>query len=189
MSGKPRVAPITARSAVPAEHHDIVDAVVKVYGEIRGPWGMLLHSPKLAAKVLPIVPFLREESIVEGRLRSIAILAAVREYDAEYVWSAQATAARQNGVREDLIELLRTRGDPGKLPEEEREIVNYARQLAGSHRVDQAVFDALALRHGVQWLVELTACTGYFGLVSGIANAFQVPAPAGGDQLHGDRHS
>src|SRR5688572_12761423 len=116
MKRKPRVVPVTSRSGVAAEDHPIVDAVEKVYGNIRGPWGMLLHSPALAERVLPIVPFLRQQSVVEGRLRSIGILAAVRELGAEYVWSAQVAAARQNGVSEELIGLLRAGGDPGKLP-------------------------------------------------------------------------
>jgi hypothetical protein len=37
----------------------------------------------------------------------------------------------------------------------------------------------------VQWLVELTAVMGYFALVSGVANAFEVAAPPDGDKLPG----
>ena len=179
----PRIAPVGDRSELPAEHRAVADAVTKVYGEIRGPWGMLLHSPELAARVLPLVPFFHEQSVVEGRLRSIAILAAVRELDANYVWAAQVAAARRNGVREELIDLIRAKGDPGVLPAEEQELVSYARQLQRTNRVDQAVFDALLGRHGAQWLVELTAVMGYFALVSGIANAFEVAAPPDGDRL------
>jgi len=181
----PRVAPVAAKSELPAEHHAVADAVVKVYGQIRGPWGMLLHSPKLAARVLPLVPFFHDESIVEGKLRSVAILAAAREHEAAYVWAAQVAAARRNGVREGLIDLIRAKGDPGKLPAEEREIVTYTRQLVRTNRVDQTTFDALKNRYGVQWLVELTAVMGYFALVSGIANAFEVAAPPDGDKLPG----
>jgi hypothetical protein len=52
-----------------------------------------------------------------------------------------------------------------------------------TNRVDQATFDALKNRHGAQWLVELTAVASYFVFVAGIANAFEVPAPADGDKL------
>jgi hypothetical protein len=44
----PRVAPITGKSDVAAEHHDVVDGVLKVFGQVRGPFSMLLHSPELA---------------------------------------------------------------------------------------------------------------------------------------------
>ena len=179
----PRVAPITTPSDLPAEHQAVADAVLKVYGDIRGPWTMLLHSPKLTAKMLPLTPFFWNESIVEGKLRSVAILAAVREREAQYVWAAQVGMARKNGVREEVIDLLRARGDPGKLLAPEREIVTYVRQLLRTNRVDQVTFDALKNRFGAQWLVELTATIGYFGLVSGIANAFEVSAPPDGDKL------
>jgi 4-carboxymuconolactone decarboxylase len=179
----PRLAPVTGKSDVPAEHHKVVDAVVEVFGGVRGPFSMLLHSPKLAERVLGLVKFFRDESVVEGRLRSVAILAAVREREAAYVWAAQVGAARRAGVREEVIDLLRAKGDPAALPAEEREIVTYTRQLMRTNRVDQAAFDALNKRHGAQWLVELTAAANYFALLSGVVNAFEVAAPADGDKL------
>jgi len=179
----PRVAPITGKSDVPAEHHAVVDAVVKVFGNVRGPFSMLLHSPKLAERVLPLVTFFRDESVVEPKLRSVAILTAVREREAAYVWAAQVAAARRNGLREEVIDLIRAKGDPGKLSAEEREIVIYVRQLMRTNRTDRAVFDALQKRYGVQWLVELTAAANYFALLSGIVNAFEVAAAPDGDKL------
>lgn len=179
----PRVAPITGKSDVPVEHQHIVDAVVKVFGNVRGPFSMLLHSPKLAERVLGLVTFFRDESIVDAKLRSIAILTAVREREAAYVWSAQVGAARRNGLREEVIDVIRAKGDPGKLAGDEREIVTYTRQLMRTNRVDQTVFDALEKRYGVQWLVELTASANYFALLSGVVNAFEVAPPPDGDKL------
>ncbi len=179
----PRVAPITGKFDVPAEHHAVVDAVVNVFGNVRGPFSMLLHSPKLAERVLGLVTFFRDESVVEPKLRSVAILTAVREREAAYVWAAQVGAARRNGVREEVIDLIRAKGDPGTLPAEEREIVTYTRQLMRTNRIDQAAFDALESRCGVQWLVELTVAANYFALLSSVVNAFEVAAPPDGDKL------
>ncbi len=179
----PRIAPITGKSDVPAEHHDVVDQVVKTFGGVRGPFSMLLHSPKLAERVLGLVTFFRDESVVEPPLRSIAILSAVREREAAYVWAAQVAAARRNGLGEDVIDLLRAKGDPAGLPEDQRDIVVYARQLMRANRVDRTLFDALHGRHGSQWLVELTAAANYFALLSGVVNAFEVAPPADGDRL------
>jgi 4-carboxymuconolactone decarboxylase len=179
----PRVAPITGKSDVPAEHHAVVDAVTQVFGGVRGPFSMLLHSPKLAERMLGLVTFFRDGSIVEPRLRSVAILTAVREREAAYVWAAQVGAALRNGLAEDVINLIRAKGDPGTLAAEEWEIVTFTRQLMRTNRVDQAVFDALRNRHGTQWLVELTAAANYFALLSGVVNAFEVAAPPDGDKL------
>jgi 4-carboxymuconolactone decarboxylase len=179
----PRIPPVTGKADVAPEYHDVVDQVVKVFGNVRGPFSMLLHSPKLAERVLGLVKFFRDESVVDGRLRSVAILAAVREREAAYVWAAQVGAARRAGVREEVIDLLRVKGDPATLPAEERDIVSYARQLIRTNRVDQAAFDTLKNRYGVQWLVELTAAANYFAFLSGIVNAFEVPAPPDGDRM------
>ena len=86
-------------------------------------------------------------------------------------------------MREEAIDLIRAKGDPAKLPQEEREIVAYARQLVETNRVDQAAFDTLQKKHGTRWMVELTAAAQYFGFLCGIVNAFEVSAPPDGDQL------
>ena len=48
----PRLKPITSKSDLAAQHHSVADEVVKVFGHIRGPFSMLLHSPNLAARCL-----------------------------------------------------------------------------------------------------------------------------------------
>ena len=179
----PRVAPITGKSDVPAEHHAVVDGVLKTFGQVRGPFSMLLHSPELAERILSIVNFYRDSSVVEQKLRSLAILVAVREREAAYVWAAQVAAARRAGVRDEVIDLIRAKGDASALPLEEREIVVYTQQLVRNNKVDQAAFDALQKRYGTKWLVELTAAANYFGLLCGIVNAFEVPAAPDGDKI------
>lgn len=179
----PRIPPIWGKEDVAPDYHHVVDEVISIFGNVRGPFSMLLHSPELASRLLKLVTFNRDISIVPAPLRSLAILAMVRERRAAYVWSAQAGAARRAGMREDMIDLLRAQGDPGSLAAEEREIILYARQLARTNRADQALFDALKNRHGIQWLVELTAAMNFFGFLSGITNAFEVPAPPDGDRL------
>jgi 4-carboxymuconolactone decarboxylase len=179
----PRIAPITGKSDVAAAHHGVVDQVVKVFGGVRGPFSMLLHSPQLAERLLPLVTFFRDESSVEGKLRSVAILAAVREREAAYVWSAQTAQARRNGVSEATLDVLRARGDAAALPADERDIVVYVRQLMRANKVEQAAFDALARRHGSRWLVEMTAAANYFAMLCGVVNAFEVAAPPDGDKL------
>ncbi len=179
----PRLTPITAKAQLPAEHHAIADAVVQVFGHIRGPFSMLLHSPALAQRLLPLVSFFRNDCVVEPRLRFLAILTAASERAAAYVWAAQAAAARTSGIREEVIAVIRAKGDTAALAADEREVVNYVRQLMRTNRAEQSAFDALRARHNEQWLLELTAAANFFGFISGIANAFEVAPPPDGDKL------
>jgi alkylhydroperoxidase family enzyme len=130
-----------------------------------------------------MVPFAREGMIVEPQLRQIAVLAMVREKDANYVWAAQIDVARRVDLREAVIDLLRAKGDPAGLEPDERDIVVYARQLMRTNRVEQPVFDALLKRHGAQWLVELTAVANFYVALCGVVNAFDVAVPEGGDRF------
>ena len=179
----PRIPQIAGKGDVPAAHQGVVDEVVKVFGGVRGPFSILLHSPRLAERLLQLVTFNREDNVVAPPLRSIAILSAVREKEAAYVWAAQVGAARRAGVPEATIDLLRAKGDPASLPEEERLVVAYVRQLMRTNRVDRSVFDALLRRHDPRWMVELTEVANYFAFLSGMVNPFEIPAPPDGDKL------
>lgn len=179
----PRITPIAAKSDLAPEHQHVFDQVMGVFGRVRGPFSMLLHSPKLAETLLPMVPLAREGLIVEPQLRQVAVLAAVRERDANYVWAAQVDVARRVGLREPVIDLLRAKGDPAGLSEDERDIVLFTRQLMRTNRVDQPLFDALLQRHGKQWLVELTAVTNFYVALCGVVNVFDVAVPEGGDRF------
>jgi 4-carboxymuconolactone decarboxylase len=102
-----RIPQIAGKTDVPEPYQYVVDQVLEVFGRVRGPFSILLHSPALAERLLPMVPFNRTGSIVEAPLRLIGILATVREKDAAYVWAAQVRSARENGVREGTIDVLR----------------------------------------------------------------------------------
>lgn len=181
----PRVTPISGKADVAAEHHGVVDAVLKVFGDIRGPYSILLHSPKIAERTLGLTTFFRDGTIVPDKERSLAILAGVREREGAYVWAAQVAAARRAGVSEATIDAIRARGDLASLPAEERDIIAYARELCSTNQVSQAAFDALKNRYGVPWLVELTVAANYYAMLCGVVNAFQVEPPADGDRLPG----
>ena len=179
----PRITPISSKEQVSAEGQHVADDVLGVFGRIRGPFSMFLHSPKLAERMISLVKFNRDDCVVEPRLRSHAILVAVRERESAYVWSAQVGAARRAGVSEETIDILRANGDVSGLPQVERDIVNLTRQLMRTNRCDYPVFNRLLGKYGEQWMVELIAVAHNFTVLCGVTNAFEVAVPEDGDQL------
>ena len=178
-----RVPAIASKADVPAEHHDLVDHVMKVFGSVRGPASVLLHSPKMAWSVFNLGDHFRDNSVVEPRVRSVGILIAARERQGVYVWGAQVNAARRNGVPDATIDLIRQRAGPASFPPGDREVAAFAEQLMRSNRVDPATYDALAKGRSPQWMVELTTVINYYGMLSGITSALDVPAPDNYDPL------
>ena len=179
----PRIPLKTGKTDVPADYHHVVDGVMAVFGAVRGPFGVLLHSPALAELLLPLVPFVREKSVVPDLLRMAGVLAAVREREAKYVWGAQVGYARRVDVPEALIDLIRTKGDTAGLPEDQRDTIEYARQLMRTNRVDRILFDKMNAKFGAQWMVEMTASMNFYAFLCGMTNAFDVPVTEGLDKL------
>ena len=169
-----RIPLISGKDDLDEERHVEVDAIVEVLGHVPGPFGVLLHSPGLAERVCRAGAQVRLESELTMAEREIALLSVARDRDAESEWAWHAPIARRAGVSPEAMDVIRDAADPGGLAAPEREIIVYARELLRTNRVGQPAFDALRDRHGVRWLVELTATIGQYLYVSAINNAFEV---------------
>jgi 4-carboxymuconolactone decarboxylase len=179
----PRIAPITRREQVAAEHRAVFDAVTGERGGVRGPFPWLLYSPVLCGRHLEVGTFLRASSRVAPEARELAIVATAREKDCPYVWAAHAPAARKAGVADGVVAAVRDGSDVGGVGEAARDVVDYVRQLHRANAVAQPLFERLVQRHGVTWLVELTCLVGHYGIVSGVLNAVEAAAAPGAEEL------
>jgi 4-carboxymuconolactone decarboxylase len=179
----PRMAPITARDGVAEEDRTVFDAVAEGRGSVRGPFAILMYAPPLCRRVFDVSNYLRFESALSPAFRELATIATAREKDCAYVWAAHAPAARREGVSDQVIVVVRDRGDLDALPAPERDVVAYTRQVLGAHRVTQSLFDRLRDAHGVPWLVELTALIGHYGMVTNLLNAVEVAPAADAEPL------
>ena len=177
-----RVEQITQKAQLAPEHHALYDRIAQSRGQVGGPYSILLHSPGVADKVDALSAALRAESQLSPQEFVLVALSVARTKDCLFVWSVQAPAARRANVSDDVIEAVRTRTASG-LDAAQRDIVDYAAQVVGGNRVDEALFQRLCTARGVRWLVELTTVAGHFALISGVNNAFDVPPSPGGDTL------
>ena len=179
----PRIELITDKQQIPAERHPEFDEIVGVLGRVGGPFGILMHSPGLAEMVCKTGAHVRLQSELTMVERELALLSTVREKDAAYEWGSHVETARKAGMREEAIDAMRSAGDTTNLEPDERDIINYTRQLLRTNRVEQGLFDALVERHGVRWLVELTATIGQYQYIAAINNAFGMEPRPDGEQL------
>ena len=179
----PRIDLITEKDQIPGERHVEYDEIVGVLGRVGGPFGILMHSPGLVERVCKTGAHVRLESTLTMVERELAVLSVCREKDAAYEWGGHVETGRKAGMREEAIDAMRSGADASGLEPDERDIITYTRQLLRANRVDQALFDALVERHGVRWLVELTATIGQYQYISAINNAFGMEPRSGGDQL------
>ena len=179
----PRIEMITDKAQIPEDRHAEFDAIVETLHGVRGPFAVLMHSPGLAQKVMAAGAQVRLGSTLSPVERELAIIAVAREKDATYEWAAHVRAGRAADMREEAIEAVRHRQDTSGLEEDERDIIEFVRQLLQNNKVEQDLFDALEGRKGVRWLVELAATVGQYQYISAINTAFGVVAAPDADQL------
>ena len=178
-----RIELITDKQQIPEERHQEFDEIVGVLGRVGGPFGILMHSPGLAEMVCKTGAHVRLQTELTLVERELALLSTVREKDAAYEWGSHVDTARKAGMREEAIDAMRSAGDASNLEPDERDIINYTRQLLRTNRVQQDLFDALVERHSVRWLVELTATIGQYQYIAAINNAFGMEPRPDGEQL------
>jgi 4-carboxymuconolactone decarboxylase len=177
------VEPITRREQVAESHRAIVDAVAKTRGNLRGPYSILMHSPKFCLLVSEVSRYLRKRSSVQSHDCELCTIAVAREKDCPYVWASHVGAARKAGVSEQTIAAVRDRTELAALDQVDADIVDYVRQLHRTHRVAQPLFDRLCGRYGIPWLVEFTALIGHYGMVTAQLNAFEMAPRADAELL------
>jgi len=177
-----RLTPITKKDQVPAQHHAIVDNIVKSRGGIQGPFTMFLHSPEIADRVGHLGAYVRFEGALDMRVRVLAAMTVAREFDAMYVWGAQTGSARKQGVPESTITAIREKHSRG-LPPEDAQIVDFTRDLLRKHRVDDATAAALRKRFGDDQFIQLTGAIGYYSLLAMTVNACELEAAEGAEVL------
>ena len=123
--GRRRVAGAMARLPDPLdtltpEAKRVYDKITAKRGAVRGPFASLMHHPALAERVGDLGEFLRFGSTLPGDVREMAILIAARSVSQAYEWVAHAVIARREGLGDDVIERVRTRGDLAALPPRSR---------------------------------------------------------------------
>jgi 4-carboxymuconolactone decarboxylase len=85
----------------------------------------------------------------------IAVLAAARCFEAEFMWASHVRLAQQAGVRDEVIDLVGRDADLTPLTDEEADMIRYVRELLRNHRVSDTTFDALHRRLGDRGVVDL----------------------------------
>ena len=106
------------------------------------------------------------------------MLTVAREMTCGFIWYAHAAAARQAGVRNDVVDNIREKRALTGLAPDEQIAVNFARELLQNRKVDRATFYAATAQfgqRGVMTLVNLVAC---YTVLAYNMNAYELEAPA-----------
>jgi len=157
----------------------VYDKISAKRGAVRGPFASLMHHPDLAERVGDLGEFLRFGSTLPGDVRELAILITARSVNQAYEWVAHAKVARQEGLADDVIERVRTRGDLAGLPARYARPARVVQHVLAYESVPQGLQDQVQRELGITGLMELVVLAGSYRLIAGVLFAFDTPLPEG----------
>ena len=161
------------------EDHQFYESIADSRGSVRGPYGVLLHSPDLAARVAHTGTYVRFNFDMSEALKETIIITTAREIRSQYEFSAHARLARQAGVSDETIKAIANGSAPAGLSGDEGLLVKYVKELVQNHKISDQTFNAVKDKFGTQRTVEITGLVGHYLLVGQILLAFEVDLPDG----------
>lgn len=161
------------------EARQVYAKIIAKRGALRGPYAPLMHHPQLAERVGDLGEYLRFDATLPGDVRELAILITARAASQPYEWTAHAPIARREGLPEDVIERVRTRGDLGALPARYAGAARVVQHVLARESLPRDLHDTVQKAFGVTGLIELVVLAGHYGLIAGVLFAFDVRIPPG----------
>src|SRR5215469_1776240 len=148
---------------------------------LRGPGGILLHSPELSRYTRPLNCYLRHEAGLGGRVRELAILTTARELDSQFEWAAHEPEAIAEGIPREIIDIIKHRKDTSSLDEDEADaiVIELGREIFGARKVTPATFARSLRQFGRRALVDLVALMGNYAGTAALPTAFEMQLDPG----------
>jgi 4-carboxymuconolactone decarboxylase len=134
---------------------------------------VLLHSPLVADGWNSLLGAVRGDLSLDPALRELIVLRIAVLNSAAYEWAAHEPVARKAGVTDEKLQALRT-GDRTPFSTAHRVALDYADAMTRAIEVPDAIFAALRPHFDETGIVELTAVTAVYNMVSRFLVALDV---------------
>jgi 4-carboxymuconolactone decarboxylase len=139
---------------------------------LQGPYGIWLHSPLLAEKLLAASQHLRYQTDLGRRLTELATLVVARELDQQFEWTAHEPAALRDGLEQEIIDIVKHRREPVGLGEKETTIIRMGRELFQQKKVSSATYAEAVRLFGIKGVVEISALMAHYTMIGMMLNTF-----------------
>ena len=157
----------------------VYEKITAKRGAVRGPFASLMHHSELAERVGDLGEYLRFNGTLPGDIRELAVLLTARALNQPYEWVAHAKIARAEGLPDEVIERVRTKGDLATLPSRLGRPARLVQHVLAYESIPRDLQDAMQRELGITGLMELVILAGHYRLIAGVLFAFDTPLPDG----------
>lgn len=135
---------------------------------------MLLHSPPVASGWNTYLGKIRQESLLAGDIRELAILRVAVLNDCDYEWAAHEPVALKEGLPRESVEALKLTDAAVALSPREAAACSFTDAMTRDVQVSDELFDVLRQHFDDREVVELTATIATYNMVSRFLEALHV---------------
>ena len=143
-----------------------------------GPYSLLLHMPEMAQRLEALRTYLRDEASLSQKLQELVMISVAREMGCAFIWYAHAAAAKQAGVRGEVVDDIRERRPLKGLDPEEQTAVDFTRELLQNRKVSRPTFEDATARFGQRGTMTLTNLIACYAVLAYNMNTYELEAPA-----------
>ncbi len=165
--------------ALNAEQRVAYDEIVRVRGQVRGPFAIWLTSPELCERALALQDWFPRRGKLERRLLELMILVMARQATAQFAWFVHEPYALREGIAQVVVDAIRERRTPDFEKEDERLVYDIAHELDATRTLSDVTYRRGTDMLGAEAMVELVSAVGFYVMVAMTLNVFQAPVPGG----------
>jgi len=143
-----------------------------------GPYSLLLHMPEMAQRLEALRTYIRDEASLPQRLQELVMISVAAEMGCAFIWYAHAAAARQAGLRGDIVDNIRDKRPLANLDPDEQTVIDFTRELLQQRKVSRPTFDAATARFGQRGAMTLTNLVACYAVLAYNMNTYELDAPA-----------
>jgi len=143
-----------------------------------GPYSLLLHMPEMAQRLEALRTYIRDEASLPQRLQELVMISVAAEMGCAFIWYAHAAAARQAGLRGDIVDNIRDKRPLVNLDPDEQTVIDFTRELLQHRKVSRPTFDAATARFGQRGAMTLTNLVACYAVLAYNMNTYELEAPA-----------
>ena len=176
----PRIPIITPESDLDAEQKRVLEGLLgRRGGRIPGPYRFTLHNAQVTEYMHPFGELLRLRSCFPLRLSELAIIVTARMWDCDYIFQSHSPNGVKHGLPQSVVDALARGERPAFDKKDEETIYDYLTELFEKHQISDETHARAVELFGIPAVVELTALSGYYGMVAMQLLAHEMPLPEG----------
>ncbi len=158
--------PYLNREDLPEADREIFDRLAAERGGVVGNiFRTLAHTPKLLRRFLALGGELRNGTVLDPKLRELALLTVGRLADAQYEFVHHWNLARRVGVPREQLEALADWEKSPAFTGNERAVIRYAVEATGNIRVSDSTWNGLKEFLDTRRIMELVLNVAFYNMV------------------------